>query len=217
MIMAPLIKICGLTRADDIRLANELRVDMCGFVFFKASPRHLSDEQAAGLAGLSAPFVERVALLVDPDDDALDRAVGAISPHRIQLHGDESPARVAEIKRRTQRPIIKALGVAATRDLETAQAFEGVADWFLFDAKPTDDGLPGGNGEAFDWQVLDAFAGATPWLLAGGLTPDNVGQAVSTTHAPMVDVSSGVEAAPGEKDADLMRVFVDEAKRGHQA
>lgn len=217
MIMAPRIKICGLTRADDIRLANELRVDMCGFVFFKASPRHLSDEQAAGLAGLSAPFVERVALLVDPDDDALDRAVGAVSPHRIQLHGDESPARVADIKRRTQRPIIKALGVSSAKDLEATQAYEGVADWFLFDAKPTDDGLPGGNGEAFDWQVLDAFAGATPWLLAGGLTPDNVGQAVSTTRAPMVDVSSGVEAAPGEKDADLMRVFVDEAKRGHQA
>ena len=87
----------------------------------------------------------------------------------------------------------------------------------MFDAKPTDDGLPGGNGEAFDWQVLDAFEGATPWLLAGGLTPDNVGQAMATTRAPMVDVSSGVEAAPGEKDADLMRAFVDEAKRGHQA
>ena len=217
MIMAPRIKICGLTRADDIRLANELRVDMCGFVFFKASPRHLSDEQAAGLAGLSAPFVERVALLVDPDDDALDHAVGAISPHRIQLHGDESPARVAEIKRRTQRPIIKALGVAAGRDLETAQAYEGVADWFLFDAKPTDDGLPGGNGEAFDWQLLDAYAGATPWLLAGGLTPDNVTHAVTETHAPMVDVSSGVEAAPGEKDAELMRAFVDAVKQGPKA
>ena len=217
MIMAPRIKICGLTRADDIRLANELRVDMCGFVFFKASPRHLSDEQAAGLAGLSAPFVERVALLVDPDDDALDHAVGAISPHRIQLHGDESPARVAEIKRRTQRPIIKALGVAASRDLETAQAYEGVADWFLFDAKPTDDGLPGGNGEAFDWQLLDAYAGATPWLLAGGLTPDNVTHAVTETHAPMVDVSSGVEAAPGEKDAELMRAFVDAVKQGPKA
>ena len=215
--MAPRVKICGLTRADDIRLANELRVDMCGFVFFKASPRHLSDEQAAGLAGLCAPFVERVALLVDPDDDALDHAVGAISPHRIQLHGNESPARVAEIKRRTQRPIIKALGVAAARDLETAQAYEGIADWFLFDAKPTDDGLPGGNGEAFDWQVLDAYVGATPWLLAGGLTPDNVTRAVTTTRAPMVDVSSGVEAAPGEKDAELMRAFVDAAKQGPQA
>ena len=215
--MTPRVKICGLTRADDIRLANELRVDMCGFVFFKASPRHLSDEQAAGLAGLCAPFVERVALLVDPDDDALDHAVGAISPHRIQLHGDESPARVAEIKRRTQRPIIKALGVAASRDLETAQAYEGVADWFLFDAKPTDDGLPGGNGEAFDWQLLDAYAGATPWLLAGGLTPDNVTHAVTETHAPMVDVSSGVEAAPGEKDAELMRAFVDAVKQGPKA
>ncbi len=215
--MAPRVKICGLTRDDDIRLANELRVDMCGFVFFKASPRHLSDEQAAGLAGLCAPFVERVALLVDPDDDALDHAVGAISPHRIQLHGDESPARVAEIKRRTQRPIIKALGVAAASDLETAQAYEGVADWFLFDAKPTDDGLPGGNGETFDWQLLDAYAGATPWLLAGGLTPDNVSQAVTTTRAPMVDVSSGIEAAPGEKDAELMRAFVDAAKQGPQA
>ena len=215
--MAPRVKICGLTRDDDIRLANELRVDMCGFVFFKASPRHLSDEQAAGLAGLCAPFVERVALLVDPDDDALDHAVGAISPHRIQLHGDESPARVAEIKRRTQRPIIKALGVAAANDLETAQAYEGVADWFLFDAKPTDDGLPGGNGETFDWQLLDAYAGATPWLLAGGLTPDNVSQAVTTTRAPMVDVSSGIEAAPGEKDADLMRAFVEAAKQGPQA
>jgi len=215
--MAPRVKICGLTRDDDIRLANELRVDMCGFVFFKASPRHLSDEQAVRLAGLCAPSVERVALLVDPDDDALDHAVGAISPHRIQLHGDESPARVAEIKRRTQRPIIKALAVAAASDLETAQAYEGVADWFLFDAKPTDDGLPGGNGETFDWQLLDAYAGATPWLLAGGLTPDNVSQAVTTTRAPMVDVSSGIEVAPGEKDAELMRAFVDAAKQVPQA
>ena len=215
--MEPRIKICGLTRANDIHLANDLRVDMCGFVFFKASPRHLSDEQAAGLAGLSAPFVERVTLLVDPDDDALDRAVGAVSPHRIQLHGEESPARVAEIKRRTQRPIIKALGVASAKDLETAKAYEGVADWFLFDAKPPEDGLPGGNGEAFDWQVLDAYAGATPWLLAGGLTPDNVGQAIASTHAPMVDVSSGVEKAPGEKDGALMRAFVYAAKQGRQA
>jgi phosphoribosylanthranilate isomerase len=128
--MSPRIKICGLTRADDIRLANELRVDMCGFVFFKASPRHLSDEQSAGLAGQCAPFVERVVLLVDPDDDALDRAIGAVSPHRVQLHGRETPTRVAEIKRRTQRPIIKALGVATADDLKTAQAYEGVADWF---------------------------------------------------------------------------------------
>jgi phosphoribosylanthranilate isomerase len=158
-----------------------------------------------------------VVLLVDPDDDALDRAIGAVSPHRVQLHGRETPTRVAEIKRRTQRPIIKALGVATADDLKTAQAYEGVADWFLFDAKPPDDGLPGGNGEAFDWQVLDAYAGATPWLLAGGLTPDNVSQAVAKTRAPMVDVSSGVEAAPGEKDADLMRAFVDAAKQGHQA
>ncbi len=215
--MSPRIKICGLTRADDIRLANELRVDMCGFVFFKASPRHLSDEQSAGLAGQCAPFVERVVLLVDPDDDALDRAIGAVSPHRVQLHGRETPTRVAEIKRRTQRPIIKALGVATADDLKTAQGYEGVADWFLFDAKPPDDGLPGGNGEAFDWQLLDAYAGATPWLLAGGLTPDNVNQAVAKTRAPMVDVSSGVEAAPGAKDADLMRAFVDAAKQGYQA
>ena len=154
--------------------------------------------------------------MVDPDDDALDRAVGAVSPHRIQLHGDESPAR-GRYQTAHATPIIKALGVSSAKDLEATQAYEGVADWFLFDAKPTDDGLPGGNGEAFDWQVLDAFAGATPWLLAGGLTPDNVGQAVSTTRAPMVDVSSGVEAAPGEKDADLMRAFVDAAKQGHQA
>lgn len=215
--MSARVKICGLTRADDIRLANDLRVDMCGFVFFKASPRHLSDEQAAGLAGLSAPFVERVVLLVDADDEMLDRAVGAVSPHRIQLHGAETPARVAEIKRRTQRPIIKALGVATAQDLKTAEAYQGVADWFLFDAKPPDDALPGGNGEAFDWQVLDAYSGATPWLLAGGLTPDNVGEAVSRTRAPMVDVSSGVEAAPGEKDADLMRAFVDAVKQGRQA
>ena len=215
--MSPRIKICGLTRAGDIRLANELRVDMCGFVFFKASPRHLSDEQSAGLAGQCAPFIERVVLLADPDDDALDRAIGAVSPHRVQLHGRETPTRVAEIKRRTQRPIIKAFGVATADDLKTAKAYEGVADWFLFDAKPPDDGLPGGNGEAFEWQLLDAYAGATPWLLAGGLTPDNVTQAVVKTRAPMVDVSSGVEAAPGEKDANLMRAFVDAAKQGHQA
>ena len=213
-IKPPRVKICGLTRLDDMRHANDLRVDLCGFVFFKPSPRNLSDEQAAGLAGLCAPFIERVALVVDPDDDELDRVIGAISPHRIQLHGSETPERVAEIKRRTHRPVIKALGVSSADDLKIARDYDGVADWFLFDAKPPAEGLPGGNGEAFDWQILDGYTGAAPWLLAGGITPDNVETAMMRTKAKMVDVSSGVETAPGDKDFGLMRAFVEAAKKG---
>lgn len=209
------IKICGLSKPDHVDAANRLGVELAGFVFVKKSPRHVSQEMAAALAGRCNPQMERVALLVNPDDEALDHAVAALSPHRVQLHGEETPARVAEIKQRTGLPIIKALPVATEDDVRAALDYADMADWFLFDAKPPEGGLPGGNGEAFDWHSLSAYDMDKPYLLAGGLSAENVSQALAMTGAPMVDISSSVEAAPGEKDATLMQAFV-EAVRANQ-
>ncbi len=203
------IKICGLNKPAHVDAANQLGIDLAGFVFFKKSPRHVSQEMAAALAGRCDPQMERVALLVDPDDEALDHALASLSPHRLQLHGAETPARVAEIKNRTGLPIIKALAVANGDDVRAARAYGDMADWFLFDAKPPEDGMPGGNGEAFDWHSLNAYDMDKPYLLAGGLSAENVSQALAMTGAPMVDISSSVEQAPGEKDAALMRAFVE--------
>jgi phosphoribosylanthranilate isomerase len=212
--MTAKIKICGLTRPQDIETINHLGVDLAGFVFYKPSPRHLSEDQAAGLASKCARHIERVVLLVDPDNDMLDAALACVSPHHIQLHGHETPERVAEIRARSHCQIIKALPVSSAEDIAKAQNYKGLANWFLFDARPPEDGLPGGNGETFDWTLLNAYDGAQPYLLAGGLRADNVAEALRITHAPMVDISSGVEAAPGEKDAELMSQFVTAVRAG---
>jgi len=207
--MAAAIKICGVTKPQDIETLNQLGVELVGFNFYKPSPRHLSMERAAQLAARCNPKMERVALLVDPSDDDIDEALGMVSPHRLQLHGAESPARVADIKRRSHCAVIKALPIAGKEDFDTARGFQDCADWFLFDAKPPQDGMPGGNGEAFDWTVLKAYDLKQPYLLAGGLTADNVGTALAISGADMVDIASGVETAPGEKDASLMAAFVN--------
>lgn len=207
--MAAAIKICGVTKPQDIETLNQLGVELVGFNFYKPSPRHLSMERAAQLAAQCNPKMERVALLVDPSDDDIDEALGMVSPHRLQLHGAESPARVADIKRRSHCAVIKALPIAGKEDFDTARGFQDCADWFLFDAKPPQDGMPGGNGEAFDWTVLKAYDLKQPYLLAGGLTADNVGTALAISGADMVDIASGVETAPGEKDASLMTAFVN--------
>ena len=212
--MTAKIKICGLTRPQDIETINHFGVDLAGFVFYKPSPRHLSEDQAAGLASKCARHIERVVLLVDPDNDTLDAALACVSPHHIQLHGHETPERVAEIRARSHCQIIKALPVSSAEDIAKAQDYKGLANWFLFDARPPEDGLPGGNGETFDWTLLNAYDGAQPYLLAGGLRADNVAEALRITHAPMVDISSGVEAAPGEKDAELMSQFVTAVRAG---
>lgn len=202
------IKICGVTKPQDIEALNALAVELVGFNFYKPSPRCLSLERAAQLAAKCRPEMERVALLVDPSDDDIDHALGMVSPHRLQLHGSETPARVTEIKRRSHCAIIKALPIAAAADFKNAHAYADCADWFLFDAKPPQGGLPGGNGDAFDWTALTAYDLSQPYLLAGGLHAGNVADALRISGAPMVDIASGVETAPGEKDLDLMTDFV---------
>lgn len=216
---APAIKICGLKRAQDIELLNRFGIELVGFNFIEKSPRFVSQDAAAALAAQCRPEMERVALLVDPDDDAVDRALAAVSPHRVQLHGNESPARVAEIKRRSHCAIIKALPVETAANVARAKDYAAIADWFLFDAKPPQDkaanGVTGGHGETFDWTAMKAYDLNQPYLLAGGLAAHNVVEAVAVSGAPMVDAASGVESAVGEKDSRLLEDFVA-ALRGQE-
>lgn len=207
--MAAKIKICGVTKPAHIDALNDNGVELVGFNFFKPSSRYVTQEIAAGLAARCHPEMERVALLVDPNDDEVDEALAAVSPHRLQLHGEESPARVAEIKARSHCAIIKALPIANADDLAKTRDYHA-ADWFLFDAKPPSEeaALPGGNGAAFDWTLLAAYDESRPYLLAGGLDAGNVANALAITRASMVDIASGVERAPGEKDRTMIEQFV---------
>ena len=194
--------------------ALEGGADYVGLVFYEPSPRNVSHADAKALADQARGRAKSVALLVDPQDEAVQRIVDDVNPDLIQLHGSESPARVTHIKHLAQRPVMKAILVGSAGDVAQARAYIS-ADFILFDAKTPQaarDALPGGNGVPFDWE---AFAGVKKngiFMLSGGLDPDNVHLAITTTHAPMVDVSSGVESAPGEKDADLIRSFITAAK-----
>ena len=203
------VKICGLTQPEHVAAAVEAGAGFVGFVFFPKSPRNLTPEAAAVLAQEVPPGVARVGLFVNPDDAALDAVLAQVPLDILQLHGSETPERVAEIKARTGLPVMKAVGVAGPQDLDALWDYGLVADMLLVDAKaPKDAALPGGNGLAFDWRLLVGRKFLTPWMLAGGLTPDNVAEAVRLTGARIVDVSSGVESAPGEKDGALIRDFV---------
>ncbi|MDU8910377.1 phosphoribosylanthranilate isomerase [Aestuariicoccus sp. MJ-SS9] len=210
------VKICGLTRPEDVAAAASAGASYGGFVFFAKSPRHVSPEAARALA-LEAPVgLAKVALVVDADDAFLDEITGRVPLDMLQLHGAETPGRVAEIKARYGLPVMKAVGVGAEADLPKLDLYAGVADQILVDAKPSQDAeLPGGNGLAFDWRLIQGRRWAGPWMLAGGLTPDNVGAAIRLTGARQVDVSSGVEARPGVKDAGLIRHFVEAANAAH--
>jgi phosphoribosylanthranilate isomerase len=213
--MSLIIKICGLSTPDTLDAALQAGADMVGFVRFEKSPRHVSLDALKGLADQVGSIAAKVLLTVDADDDALEAAVAALKPDALQLHGRETPERVRALQKRFRMPVIKAIGVGASaQDIAAAKAFEGVADLILFDAAPGRDGadLPGGTGKAFDWSVLQALDIETPWLLAGGLTPDNVAEAVKTTAAAGVDVSSGVESAPGVKDPGKIAAFVAKAR-----
>ena len=203
------VKFCGLTRPRDVRAAVAAGARYLGFVAFPKSPRHLSAEAARALALEVPPGVAKVALTVDADDAMLDALVEAVPLDMLQLHGAESPARVRAVRARHGLPVMKALGVADAADLAQIDDYAAVADQLLIDAKPPAGAeLPGGNGLAFDWQLLAGRKYWTvPWMLAGGLTPDNVAEAVARTGARQVDVSSGVEAAPGQKDAARMARF----------
>ena len=212
--MTPVVKICGLSTALTLDAALDAGADMVGFVFFSKSPRHIDWATARALGRQARGRATIVALSVDADDDTLKLIVDALSPDLMQLHGSESPARVKEISELFGRPTMKAIGVATHGDLTAAQAYEGVADHLLIDAKPPKGAiLPGGNGRPFDWSLTREFRPSVPWLLSGGLDPDTVEAAIALSQARGVDVSSGVESAPGVKDPAKIRAFVAAARR----
>jgi phosphoribosylanthranilate isomerase len=212
--MTPTVKICGLSTALTVDAALDAGADMVGFVFFSKSPRHIDWATARALGRQARGQATIVALSVDADDDTLKLIVEALSPDLMQLHGSESPARVKEISELFGRPTMKAIGVATHGDLVAAQAYEGVADHLLIDAKPPKGAvLPGGNGRPFDWSLTRKFRPSVPWLLSGGLDPDTVEAAITLSGARGVDVSSGVESAPGVKDPAKIKAFVAAARR----
>ena len=207
--MTTRVKICGLREAAHVDAAVAAGAAYVGFNFFPPSPRFVTPDQAAALAVSVPPGVAKVALVVDMDDAGLDALVAAVPIDMIQLHGKETPARVAGVRARHGLPVMKVVGVAGADDLAAIAAHEGVADQILVDAKaPKGAVLPGGNGVAFDWQLIAGRRWARPWMLAGGLTPGNVAEAVRLTGARQVDVASGVESSPGVKDEALIRAFV---------
>jgi phosphoribosylanthranilate isomerase len=207
-------KICGLTSPEAVQAALEGGAAFTGFVFFPRSPRNLAPEEAARLAAPVRGKAQIVAVTVDPDDETLARIMAGLAPDIIQLHGRETPERVAEVRRLTGALTMKAIAVAAPEDLETAAAYDGAADHLMLDAKaPPGAVLPGGNGEAFDWSLAQGRRFARPWFLAGGLDPWNVTEALRTSGAPVVDVSSGVERGPGYKDPRLISAFLDAVRR----
>jgi phosphoribosylanthranilate isomerase len=205
------VKICGVRTPAIVEEAADAGADFVGLVLFAKSPRHIELEEARVLAAVARGRIGTVAVMVDPEDDLVDGVLEKVRPDFLQLHGSETPQRVAAINARTGLPVMKAIPVADAADVADAGAYAASADYILFDAKPTQDArLPGGNGLPFDWQVLTGLA--PPFALSGGLTPDNVGAAIRLTGASLVDVSSGVERAPGEKDARLVRSFIEAAK-----
>ncbi len=208
------VKICGLDRPETVAAAAA-GADYAGFVFYARSPRNLSPARAAELTGLVPEGVVRVGLFVDPGDEHIDSVLGAASLDLLQLHGDETPDRVAEIKDRTRLPVMKVISVAGAADLDRAEDFRGIADRFLFDTKPPadmTDALPGGNALTFDWRLLSERRIDAPWMIAGGLTDQNVARAVQISGATAVDVSSGVEDRPGVKNVDKIQRFIGAAR-----
>ncbi len=202
------VKFCGLTQPADIRAAVDAGAAYVGFVFFPKSPRNIDIETAAALAAEVPMGIAKVALVVNADDALLDEITSRVGIDMLQLHGSETPARVAEIKARYGLPVMKAVGVENAADLAALDDYAKVADQILVDAKPPKDAdLPGGNGVSFDWRLIAGRRWPVPWMLAGGLTPENAAEAVRLTGARQIDVSSGVESAPGVKDAGKIAAF----------
>ena len=207
------IKICGISTPVALEAAIRARADYAGFVFFPKSPRNVTPAQAAELAVRAKGRIARVGLVVDADDAALAEAVEAADLDVLQLHGKETPERAAQLRARFGLQVWKALPVASADDVERARVYAGAVDLLLFDAKTPAHALPGGMGLSFDWSLVAGWKGATAWGLAGGLTPDNVAEALAMTQAPLVDTSSGVESAPGVKDEDKIAAFCAAVRR----
>lgn len=208
------VKICGLTTADTLAAALDAGADLVGFVHFARSPRHLTLAAMPALAAAVGGRAGKVALTVDADDALLADIVAALDPDLLQLHGHETPARVAQVRARFGRPVMKALPVATRPDLASVPAYAAVADRLLFDAKPVPGALlPGGNGRVFDWGLLAGLDAGRPVMLSGGLDATNVAEALAAAAVDGVDVSSGVESAPGVKSAERIHAFVTAARR----
>jgi phosphoribosylanthranilate isomerase len=207
------IKICGLSTPEALDVALESGADLVGFVFFPPSPRHLGFDAARALADRVGGRAQKVALSVNADDAWLAASIEALKPDLLQLHGKEPPARVAAIRKKFGLPVMKAIAVEERADLAAIVDYVGVADRLIFDARaPRAATRPGGLGKSFDWRLLENLQTETPFMLSGGLDADNVAEALRITRAPAVDVSSGVERAPGEKDSDKIRAFVRAAR-----
>jgi phosphoribosylanthranilate isomerase len=211
--MSLIVKICGLSTPEALDVALDAGADMVGFVFFPPSPRHLEFGVAKPLGAQARGRAQKVALTVDADDAFLDAFVEALRPDLLQLHGKESPARVSALKQRFGLPVMKAIAVESKADLSAIAVYETIADRLLFDARaPREATRPGGLGKSFDWHLLERLDTTVPFMLSGGLDAGNVGEALRITRASGVDVSSGVERAPGQKDPDKIRAFVRAAR-----
>src|SRR6185437_1782016 len=207
--MSLIAKICGLKTPEALDVALESGADMVGFVFFAPSPRNLAPEAARPLGERVKGRAGKVALIVDAGDQTLDAIVEALKPDMLQLHGSETPERVTELRKRLGLPVMKALPIAAKGDLDRIERYAKVADRLLFDARaPQDATRPGGLGQPFDWSLLKGIDPGIPFMLSGGLDAGNVAEALRITRAGGVDVSSGVERTPGEKDPDKIRAFI---------
>jgi phosphoribosylanthranilate isomerase len=210
--MAITVKICGLSMPDTVEAALAAGADMVGFVRFERSPRHISLETAQSLGQQVGRRARKVLLTVDASDAALAVAIEALKPNILQLHGQETPKRIVTLKAHFGLPIMKAIAIGTRADLAKIRAYEDVADLLLLDSAPAGAELPGGKGVAFDWSLLKGLKVRKPWLLAGGLDPGNVGVALAMSGAQGVDVSSGVESAPGAKDVAKIAAFIANAR-----
>ena len=208
----PKIKICGIHTQDALEAAISARADYVGFNFYPPSPRYVDARGAAELGERADGRIARIGVFVDEKDAEISEVVEAARLNAIQLHGDETPERAAQLRSRFGLPVWKVIAVASESDLSRADTYRQAADFILFDAKTPKGTLPGGMGLSFDWALLKAYRGAMPWGLAGGLTPDNVAQAAQLTGAPLVDAASGTESAPGVKDVDKIAAFCKAAR-----
>lgn len=204
---APTIKICGVTSVEALDATIRARAEYVGFNFFAPSPRYLLPRDAAVLKERASGRITRVGVFVDADDSLIGEAIAAAGLDILQLHGEETPGRAAELRSRYGLPVWKVISVASAQDVHRAAVYRDAADFILFDAKTPKGTLPGGMGLTFDWALLAGSKGALPWGLAGGLTPENVAAAIQATGAPLVDTSSGVESAPGVKDIARIAAF----------
>lgn len=206
------VKICGLTEDEGVDAAIEAGADFLGVVLWPGSKRAVSLEQAQAILEFVPEGIQRVGLFVDADTALLDQVMSNLRLDLFQFHGTETPEHIEWVRQEYGMPVMKALSIANAADLDDAAAFAGVADWLLFDAKPAEGAAPGGNGQAFDWNLLKGRSWSVPWMLAGGLTPETVAEAIAISGARAVDVSSGVESAPGVKDAAKIAAFIAQAR-----